>query len=112
MSQTKKLAVVMVLALAMLVVAPASVADEGKDLFVAQKCNMCHSVSSAEIEAKVKSEKMMGPDLTGVVTADNSETLAKFVKKQAQIDGKDHKKEFAGTDDELTAIIAWLETQK
>ncbi len=112
MSRITKLATGLVLALALLAAAPLAGADEGKDLFIAQKCNMCHAVSSAGIEAKVKSEKMMGPDLTGVGDRLDAETIAKFLKKETQIDGKDHKKEFAGTDDELKAIIAWLETQK
>ena len=107
-----RLATGLVMTLALLIAAPFVGADDGKEVFLAQKCNMCHAVSSADIEAKVKSEKMMGPNLTGMVNADNAETIAKFLKKEAQIDGKDHKKEFAGTDDELKTIIAWLETQK
>ncbi len=112
MTRATNLATGLILALALLVAAPAAGADEGKDVFVAQKCNMCHAVCSAGIEAKVKSEKMMGPDLTGVTSRVDTETIAKFVKKEAQIDDKDHKKEFAGTDEELQAIIVWLETQK
>ena len=42
-------------------------ADEapGKAAFVANKCNLCHAVSSAAVEATTKSEKMKGPDLKG-----------------------------------------------
>jgi hypothetical protein len=31
---------------------------DGKEIFLAQKCDLCHTVSSAGIEAKTKSDKM------------------------------------------------------
>ena len=40
----------------------------GEELFVAtHKCNMCHSVEAAGIEAKTKSKAMLGGDLSGGV---------------------------------------------
>ena len=36
---------------------------DGKAIFLAQKCNTCHSVSTEGIAATTKSEKMKGPDL-------------------------------------------------
>ncbi len=42
---------------------PAAAEVEGQKVFEAQKCNMCHAVPSAGIEAKTTSEKMKGPDL-------------------------------------------------
>lgn len=98
-----------------LVLAPVSpvAAEEGADnAFVAQKCNMCHAVSTAGIEAKVKSEKMQGPDLAGISSRHEADWIAKFLRREVQLDGADHKKEFKGTDEELKALIAWLETQK
>ncbi len=38
---------------------------DGKQIFLAQKCNLCHSVPPAGIAATVKSERMKGPDLVG-----------------------------------------------
>jgi len=89
-----------------------NVAAEGGDgmtLFTAQKCNMCHSVASASIEAKTTSEKMRGPDLGGITK--EADWIAKFVKKEVQKDGADHKATFKGTDAELDAIITWLQAQ-
>ena len=50
-------------------------ADAGQEIFLAQKCNTCHGVEAVGIEAKVKSEKMMGPDLTNVATERDAEWL-------------------------------------
>ncbi len=73
------------------------------------KCNMCHAVPAAEIEAKTKSEKMKGADLGGHIEAD-FETIAAYVRKEGELDGKTHKKPFKGTDEELQAIVDWLGT--
>ena len=86
--------------------------EGGEPIFMAQKCNMCHAVSSADIEAKAKSASMLGPDLTGKPAERDAEWLAKYLTKQEKLDGKDHKKEFKGSDEELKELIAWLQTLK
>ena len=90
---------------------PASVAGEGTDaktLFVeTHKCQMCHGVPAADIEAKMKSEKMKGPDLGGKIKVE-FEKLAAYLRKAGELDGEEHNKEFKGTDEELQAIIDWL----
>ena len=91
--------------------APVSAAD-GKEVFLAQKCNTCHAVSTAGIEATTKSEKMKGPDLVGVVQAHDATWVADFIQKKIDKEGKKHTKEYKGTAEELAAIVAWLETQK
>jgi mono/diheme cytochrome c family protein len=85
---------------------------DGKQIFLAQKCNLCHSVSSAGIERTVKSEKVAGPDLTNLAAKQDAATLTKFLKKTAEIDGKKHGKTFTGSEDELAAVISWLQQQK
>jgi len=81
---------------------------DAKELFIeTHKCNMCHAVPAADIEAKTTSDKMKGPDLGGKVEAD-LETLAAYMRKTGELDGKEHKKEFKGTDEELQAIVDWL----
>ena len=87
-----------------------SAGDDGQAAFTAQKCNMCHSVPQADIEAKMKSEKLKGPDLPAA--ARDAEWLTGFLKREVQLNGADHKKEFKGTDEELQAIAAWLGTLK
>lgn len=80
---------------------------DGKEQFMSGGCNTCHAVASADIAAKTTSEKMFGGDLGGYET-DDLEALAQYVRKQTEMDGKSHKKEFKGTDEELQAIVDWL----
>ena len=83
----------------------------GKAIFLAQKCNLCHSVKSAEIDAKTKSEKLKGPDLTGITLRREADWIAKYLLKEIQLEGSNHKKEFKGSEDELRALISWLAEQ-
>lgn len=81
---------------------------DGKTLFVeTHNCNMCHSVPAAEIQAKVKSEKMQGPALGGKIDAEFAD-IAAYVRKAGQLKGEEHNKEFKGSDEELAAILDWL----
>ncbi len=99
-----------ILVAASLVVPLATMAEEldAEALFTTtHKCNMCHAVPAAEIVAKSKSEKMKGADLGGKVEGE-FETIAAYVRKAEELDGKKHKKEFKGTDEELQAILDWL----
>jgi len=103
---------VAVLLLAILYSGPASgaAAPDGKTLFLAQKCNMCHNVPAAGIERTVKSDKMAGPDLVNIKV--DAATLAKVLRRQEDVHGKKHPKEFKGTDEELNAVITWILSQK
>jgi mono/diheme cytochrome c family protein len=85
---------------------------DGKAIFLAQKCNMCHDVSSAGIAATTKSAAMKGPDLTGTAAKRDAKLLNEYLRKKADIDGKKHKKEFTGSDEEIGALIAWLQKQE
>ena len=85
---------------------------DGKQIFLAQKCNLCHTVSSAGIQATVKSEKMKGPDLTGLTPKMEARLINDYLRKKAEINGKKHGKEFTGTDEEIGALIAWLQKQE
>lgn len=85
---------------------------DGKQIFLAQKCNLCHGVSSAGITATTKSEKMKGPDLTGLAAKRDARLLNDFLRKKAAINEKKHSKEFTGSDEEIGALIAWLQKQE
>lgn len=85
---------------------------DGKQIFLAQKCNLCHTVSSAGIQATVKSEKMKGPDLTGLAPKVDASLLNDYLRKKVEINGKKHGKEFTGSDEEIGALIAWLQKQE
>lgn len=91
--------------------ASAAEALDGKAIFLAQKCNMCHSVSSAAIEGKAQSESTKGPDLSTVAIKADDATLGKYLRKQEKLNDKLHKKELKATDEELAALIAWLRKQ-
>jgi mono/diheme cytochrome c family protein len=82
---------------------------DGKAIFLAQKCNTCHSVSTAGLERTTKSEKMAGPDLATVKV--DPAFLTKYLRKQADRDGKKHGKTFTGSDQELATLIAWIQAQ-
>ncbi|HEX7356372.1 MAG TPA: cytochrome c [Ignavibacteriaceae bacterium] len=82
--------------------------DDGKKIFVDNKCNMCHTVTSAGIESK-KSDAV---DLSTVGKDKTVEFLSKYLKKEAKLNDKDHKSSFKGTDEELTKLVDWLLTLK
>ena len=95
-----------------LMTAPAWSADaDGKKAFLKQKCDKCHSVATEGIEHTATSEKMWGPDLSGVGLTRDAEWLPRFVLKEVEIDGKKHKNTFKGSRRELAAIVAWLEAR-
>lgn len=81
--------------------------ENGKEQFMSAGCGTCHSVASADIEAKTSSEKMRGPDVGGF-KSDNVDALMQYLRKEAEIDGKNHMKGFKGTDEELQTIVDWL----
>jgi cytochrome c2 len=92
------------------VVAARAEGPAGQEVFEAQKCDLCHSVSTAGIEAKTKSEAMRGPDLVDLDV--DADWIASYITKKVDKDGKAHKKEFKGTDEELKTLIDWLLEQK
>ncbi len=83
---------------------------DGKQIFLGQKCNTCHSVSSAGIEATIKVEKMRGPDLAGVVS--DKAKVKDYVLQKSEMNGKKHPKKVGGTDEDVTALVDWLAAQK
>ena len=81
--------------------------DPGKGVFLAQKCNMCHSVDSQQI---AQTSKMAGGDLSAVGSTRDAAWLTQFLKKEAATaEGKKHSKEWKGTDAELAQLTAWLD---
>ena len=91
-------------------VAEAQGAKDGKQLFLDQKCNMCHGVSTAGIAATTKSEKMKGPDLVNI--KEDAKTLTAYLKKTGDLHGKKHAKEVKLSDADLSALINWILAQK
>jgi len=82
--------------------------DDGKKVFVDNKCNMCHTVTVAGIESK----KSDASDLSTTGKDRTVEFLTKYLKKEAKLDDKDHKSSFKGTDEDLAKLVDWLSTLK
>lgn len=90
--------------------ADGAAAPDGKAVFLAQKCNLCHSISAASIEHTMKSSK--APDLSGVGADHDAAWIEKVATKKEKVDGKDHPKMFTGTPAELKALSGWLAGMK
>lgn len=105
----------------------------GKQLFLANKCNSCHTIASQGVEKKSAAEAEEAketkepaaeakegaattskkvPDLGGVGVERKADWIVKYLSKLEAIDGKKHMKKFRGTDDELKTLAAWLESLK
>ena len=83
---------------------------DGKAIFLAQKCETCHSLSAANIKA---TGKVKAPDLTGLAASLDANWLTKYLRRQAKTKaGKTHLKAFTGSDEEMGALGAWLQAQK
>ena len=82
-------------------------AAAGQELFVAQKCTICHSVDSAGIE---QTSKMKGSDLSGVADRRDRAWLKGYLLKEIELDGKAHKKAIKLEDAELEQLLDFLMT--
>ena len=107
------LAVCTLVALALVLSTGARAADvaAGQQVFLDQKCNNCHAVSSAQIEAKMKGSSA-GPDLAGIGAKKDAAWLKSFLEQKQDLDGKKHKAAFKGTPEQLDKIVEWLASLK
>jgi len=81
---------------------------DGKQVFIDNKCTMCHSVTSMEITSK----KENAVDLSNIGSDMKAELLKSYLMKEAKINEKEHKLKFKGTEEELNALVDWLMTLK
>jgi mono/diheme cytochrome c family protein len=128
---TKRTVTLLVLASALFVGAvvarangmPAAAAPaDGKAIFLANKCNTCHTIQAAGIEKRKAStadadeskEKLAvkPPDLSSVGLERKAEWIGKFMMKTEVIKGEKHPRKFRGTEPELKVLATWLESQK
>jgi mono/diheme cytochrome c family protein len=100
------------LTMTLVIVAAVARAEDGKTVFEKQQCGLCHSVAAAGIQSKLAEGKGGGGELGGVVTAQNVEWAMRYLKKEADKDGKPHPKPFKDGDDELKLLVDWLAQQK
>ncbi len=111
----KKAGAVISLAVFVLAIGLASVgqieAADGKALFESKKCNLCHSIESQGITKT--SEKMKGAELSDAGNlVESADWLKKYMTQEVEHDGKKHQKKWAGTDEELDAIVTWVMSLK
>jgi mono/diheme cytochrome c family protein len=83
---------------------------DGKAVFDAQRCSMCHAVEKAGIEAKTKAAAMKGPDLSGY--EGDAAAVIPYLKGDTEMNGAKHKKKATGSDAELQAMLDWLGSLK
>lgn len=81
---------------------------DGKQIFIDNKCNNCHTVSTQDITSK----KDNAIDLSNAGSLGDADLLKSYLLKEAQIDDKDHKLKFKGSEEELNALVNWLLTLK
>ena len=81
---------------------------DGKQIFLDNKCNSCHTVASQDITSK----KDDAVDLSNAGTVGDAQLMKSYLLKEAQINDKDHKMKFKGSDDELNTLVNWLLTLK
>jgi hypothetical protein len=81
-----------------------------KTVFLAQKCNLCHSLAAASIERQMKSSK--APDLSGAGVERDAAWIERWITKKEKVNGKLHQKMFSGSDAELKALSEWLAGMK
>lgn len=92
---------------------------DGKDVFLQYKCNNCHAVSTAGIEAKMKSK---APDLVDVTVRHPKNWVGPFIRQNdthnpckavdKSLDGKKHPIKFNGTKEDEDSLVDWLDKQK
>lgn len=84
----------------------------GKGIFLAQKCNLCHSIAAADIVKTTKSEKLAGPDLDGVGSRHEEAWMTAYLLKKEAMEGKNHPKEVKASEADLAALVGWLGSLK
>lgn len=95
-----------------LLLSSSSAAADGKQAFLDNNCNRCHSVSARDIEATIQSESMRASDLSSVGENRDAEWIEKYLQKKVENDGKTHRSTFRGSDEDLESIAEWLAEQK
>ena len=76
---------------------------DGAALFEAQKCGMCHLVTSLGLGKGKK-----GPDLTGEGKKRDATWIRGWMKKEIQLNGKAHLKALTLPDADFDALVKWL----
>src|SRR5262245_32259631 len=77
----------------------ASLAADAKAPFTSSRCVKCHSIDSEGVAATPKAgEEDEVKDLSKVGSERTADWIAKFLRKEVDLDGKKHKLKFRGSD--------------
>ncbi|HEY6438193.1 MAG TPA: c-type cytochrome [Ignavibacteriaceae bacterium] len=81
---------------------------DGKQIFIDNKCNNCHTVNSNEITSK----KDDAVDLSNASSAGDVHLIKSYLLKEAKINDTEHKMKFKGSDEDLNTLSEWLSSLK
>jgi cbb3-type cytochrome oxidase cytochrome c subunit len=85
----------------------------GKKIFLANKCNTCHSITSDGIQKTMKTTpKKVPPDLSTIGDTRTADWIVKYLKKTETINKVKHAKTWTGKDEDLTVLAKWLAEHK
>jgi cbb3-type cytochrome oxidase cytochrome c subunit len=85
----------------------------GKTLFLANKCDTCHSMAAENIKQKVKpTGKKVPPDLSNIGEKRTAEWLMKYLKRTETVNNEKHPKPWSGKEEDLNVLAKWLEEHK
>lgn len=77
---------------------------DGKQIFIENKCNNCHQVTSLEITSK----KDDAVDLSDAGKLGDAALLKSYLLKEEKLNDKNHKLKFKGSEAELNTLVNWL----
>ena len=80
---------------------PRQLAEAGKDIYKSAGCGVCHSVTG---------EKLRGPDLSRIGAEREADTMATFLYYGTGVMPPANKPPANLTNEEITAVIAYLES--
>jgi len=76
---------------------------DGRQIFLAQRCDLCHAVPAAGIAAVTAVATMQGPRIDGLAARHDADWLKNYLAQH---------KELKSTDAEADALASWLLEQE
>jgi cbb3-type cytochrome oxidase cytochrome c subunit len=76
----------------------------GKDIFLAKKCNMCHPATTQGIESKKKDT----PDFSTYKLNGDAAFIKQYLNKEVELNAKKHPVQLKGEAAEIDALVNWL----
>jgi mono/diheme cytochrome c family protein len=82
---------------------------DGKALFLAQRCDRCHALPSADIKPKglIKG----APILSERIAKLDPKALARYLRKEVPRNNRKHPIAFEGGGEDLATLIRWIQKQ-